>query len=66
MIKIEADAVWLFVVQLTTLFITLQLLELIDWPWVWILAPVWIWLLLIIGLILLVAAVQLATERYGE
>jgi hypothetical protein len=27
---------------LQLVFITLKLLKVIDWPWVWVLAPVWI------------------------
>jgi len=27
---------------LAIVFITLRLLNVIDWPWVWVLAPVWI------------------------
>jgi len=31
-----------FDTSLATLFITLKLLDKIDWSWVWVLAPIWI------------------------
>jgi hypothetical protein len=31
-----------FVGLLQLVFITLKLLKVIDWPWVWVLAPIWI------------------------
>ena len=40
---------------LTIVFIVLKLLGKIDWPWIWVLAPLWIDL--IIGIILIVIAV---------
>ncbi len=27
---------------LAIVFITLRLLDVIDWPWLWVLAPIWI------------------------
>jgi hypothetical protein len=27
---------------LTIVFITLRLIKVINWPWIWVLAPVWI------------------------
>jgi hypothetical protein len=27
---------------LTLVFITLKLVKVIDWPWVWVLSPIWI------------------------
>jgi hypothetical protein len=38
---------------LQLVFITLKLLKIIDWPWVWVLAPVWI----TVGLVILIIAV---------
>lgn len=38
---------------LTIVFVTLKLLEVIAWPWVWVLAPTWIPLsLLLVALVL--------------
>ena len=38
---------------LTTIFIVLKLVGVIDWPWVWVLAPFWISLILgVIGIII--------------
>lgn len=48
-----------FVGLLTLLCITLKLLKVITWSWLWVLAPVWIvggltiFILLVIGLIML-------------
>lgn len=43
-----------FTGALTLIFITLKLTHVIDWSWVWILAPLWIPLALV-AVILLVA-----------
>lgn len=38
---------------LTTIFVVLKLIGVIDWPWVWVLAPFWISLILgVIGIII--------------
>lgn len=40
-------------------FIVLKLTHVIDWPWLWVLAPTWIGLglaILIIGLVVAIAA----------
>ncbi len=34
---------------LTVVFIVLKLTEVIDWSWVWVLAPAWVSFLLAIG-----------------
>jgi hypothetical protein len=36
----------LLVVGLTLIFVTLKLLGKLDWPWLWVLAPLWVPLLL--------------------
>ena len=46
MIKVESGSSstqggWFFS-ALTLIFITLKLTEVIDWPWIWVLAPLWI------------------------
>ena len=33
---------------LTVVFITLKLIGIIDWPWVWVLSPIWISFLLFV------------------
>lgn len=43
-----------FTGALTLIFITLKLTDVIDWSWVWVLAPLWIPLALV-AVILLVA-----------
>jgi hypothetical protein len=40
---------------LQLVFITLKLLNVIDWPWVWVLAPIW----LSVGLAILILVVWL-------
>lgn len=42
---------------LAIVFITLKLLKIITWSWVWVLAPIWI--PLIIGLLIFIIAVIL-------
>lgn len=38
---------------LTTIFVVLKLIGVIDWPWIWVLAPFWISLILgVIGIII--------------
>ena len=38
---------------LTTIFVVLKLIGVIDWPWIWVLAPFWIsFILCIIGIII--------------
>ena len=51
-----------FVGLLTLIFITLKLLHVIDWRWVWVLSPVWIMagIMVIFGL---VACVVVAAQR---
>ena len=43
-----------FVGVLTTAFICLKLMGVIDWRWVWVLSPVWISLIFLFFLIALV------------
>lgn len=31
-----------FTGALTLLFVALKLLDVIDWPWIWVLSPLWI------------------------
>ena len=33
--------------SLTILFTSLKLMQIIHWPWIWILAPFWIYLLIL-------------------
>lgn len=42
----------LITIQLTIVFIVLKLVNVINWSWIWVLAPVWIYA----GLFLLVMA----------
>ena len=42
----------LITIQLTIVFIVLKLTNVIDWSWIWVLAPIWIYA----GLFLLVMA----------
>lgn len=39
---------------LTIAFIVLKLCGVIDWAWVWVLAPLWIGAALIVGLIIII------------
>ncbi len=40
-----------FVLNLTLIFITLKLVEVIDWPWPWVLGPLWIPFIVIVIII---------------
>jgi hypothetical protein len=48
---------------LQLVFITLKLLKVIDWPWVWVLAPLWITAGLAILIIACVFLVLLLRDR---
>lgn len=48
------------------LFLGLKLTEVIDWPWVWILAPLWLPAAFCVGAVLMagfVAAIKIKVER---
>jgi uncharacterized protein (DUF983 family) len=47
---------------LTVLFIGLKLTGYINWPWVWVLAPVWISASIVFAIILIIAAIALIAE----
>jgi hypothetical protein len=51
-----------FVGLLTIVFITLKLLQVIDWSWWWVLSPMWISVALAILAIRVVAVVKVATD----
>jgi hypothetical protein len=42
---------------LTVLFVTLKLLGVIAWSWIWVLAPVWVGFILFIALLILVMVI---------
>lgn len=44
---------------LTIVFITLKLLKIITWSWIWVLSPLWISLAIIIFVLLIVLAVYI-------
>lgn len=48
---------------LTIVFITLKLLGKINWPWVWVLAPLWISALLVILLVAVIVIIKVISER---
>jgi len=58
-----------FVGLLTLLFIGLKLTGFIDWPWLWVLAPIWLsialWII-IIGLALAAAIVVHVLDKYAN
>ena len=43
-----------FAGALTLVFITLKLVGIIDWPWIWVLSPIWISLVLVILVLIVV------------
>lgn len=56
-----------FTGALSLIFITLKLLNVIDWSWVWVLSPLWIslaiFLLCVIGLIIFYAIKSFIRKR---
>ena len=50
---------------LTIVFITLKLLGVIEWNWVWVIAPVWIPFILFL-IVLLVAHFLESAEKNGR
>lgn len=53
-----------FVGALQLLFIALKLLEIIDWTWVWVLAPTWISLLLVLIVVAVIFIVTKIVDRH--
>ena len=54
---------------LTTIFVVLKLIGVIDWPWVWVLAPFWISLILgVIGIVIAIIFVIgiFKKEKFGR
>ncbi|MBO5567984.1 MAG: hypothetical protein J6A79_03510 [Clostridia bacterium] len=39
---------------LTILFIGLRLLQVIDWPWAWVLSPLWISAIIVVVMVIIV------------
>ena len=55
-----------FVGLLTIVFITLKLLGVITWSWVWVLSPIWISLaigLIVILIILVIAVIMVLIDK---
>ena len=48
-----------FIGALTILFIALKLLDKIDWPWLWVLAPIWITVTIIIIILIIILLIYL-------
>lgn len=48
-----------FLGVLTLIFITLKLLKVITWSWVWVLSPMWIPLLIILIILLIIVLAEL-------
>lgn len=47
---------------LTIVFIVLKLIGVIDWNWLWVLAPIWIDLAVIVVCVIII----LLAEKHGE
>lgn len=52
----------IFWTLLAVAFIVLKVTRLIDWPWVWVLAPIWIPAGIVLAAIVVVLIVVLAKE----
>ena len=54
---------------LTTIFVVLKLIGVIDWPWVWVLSPLWIGFLagcLVIAIIIAIGIWIFRKEDFGR
>jgi predicted membrane protein len=54
---------------LTTIFVVIKLIGVIDWPWVWVLSPLWIGFLascLIIAIIIAIGVWIFRKEDFGR
>lgn len=47
-----------FIGLLTIVFITLKLLGIIKWSWLWVLSPLWIYTLFFLIVVLIIAVVD--------
>lgn len=54
-----------FVGLLTIVFITLKLLDKIDWSWWWVLSPIWISILTALAIFGIILALALITAGTG-
>ena len=54
-IKINTSGIFPVLLQIT--FIVLKLCNVIDWSWLWVLAPTWIPVAIVIGLFLIVGII---------
>lgn len=54
----------LFSTLLTVAFIVLKLCHVIEWSWLWVLAPLWIPLAITIVILLIVCLVAWIADRY--
>lgn len=52
-----------FVSALQIAFIVLKLCRVIDWPWIWVLAPTWVSLALAVIVAAIVTAVEIGRRR---
>lgn len=61
--KSGSTGIWLSGL-LAIVFIVLKLIGVIDWPWIWVLAPTWIGL--IVGVLIIIGAIALVyiAENY--
>ena len=55
--KIDIQFRGTFITLLTIAFIVLKLCNVINWPWVWVLAPMWISILFALVLVIVIVAV---------
>jgi len=49
---------------LTILFIALKLLNVISWPWIWVLSPLWISFTLVVLLLVLAIIIMALAQRW--
>jgi len=47
---------------LTIVFITLKLLDKIDWSWWWVLSPIWLTLILVLAILIICVVIAIIVE----
>lgn len=51
---------------LTVVFITLRLIGIIDWPWLWVLSPLWVPLAVLLAVVLVAGIIYLILAAFDR
>lgn len=52
-----------FLEVLGLIFIVLKLCKVINWPWIWVLAPIWISIIIVIALVIAFVIVKRKADK---